>query len=116
MHGGRLMPHPGFYSIIIRHTIGNRATDSYWGTIKYIETADPDLNTGIIIEALRKIHDEGRLLQKRYRNNKVDFIPRIHINKSFEYWDTDPIHKLRIMKEELEWEMRQGKVRMLSSL
>ena len=102
MHGGRLIPHPGFYSIIIRHTIGNRATDSYWGTIKYIETADPDLNTGIIIEALRKIHDEGRLLYKTYAVNRVKYVPRVHINKNFEYWETDPIRKLELMKHELE--------------
>lgn len=102
---GGTMTNPGLYTIIIRHTVGTHSTDKYWGTIKYIdstETGEPDLNTGIIIEAIRKLHDEGRLLNKDYSQNILRFVPRVHINKNPSYWNEDPVRKLRLMKEELE--------------
>lgn len=96
---------PGLYSILIRHTIGTQSKDTYWGTIKYIdsaETGEPDLNTGSILETIRKLHDQGRLLKKDYRQNILKFVARVHINKSPTYWNEDAVRKLRLMKEELD--------------
>jgi len=98
--------HPGFYSFVVRHTIGTRSTDKIWGVIPDIdadESGEPDLTTGVIIEAIRKLHDEGRLLVPNYINNYLQFyVPRIHLNKAPSYWETERINKLRHMKREIE--------------
>ena len=107
-----------FYAIVIRHIIGNRANDTIWGYIPDIEVDNrPDLNTGTIISKLRDLHDKGRLLVKNYRgeNNLLQFIPRVHINKSVTYWtkegtrhltltrmQEEQIRKLELMKNELD--------------
>jgi len=96
----------GFYEIIIKHTIGTKFTSTIWGYIPDIdssETGAPDLNTGIIFEKLRKLQDEGRLLEKTYRgeNSTLRFVPRVHINKSVAYWNEDRIRKLQLMAEEV---------------
>ena len=104
MSGG-IMSFPGLYTIIIRHTIGTQSKDTYWGTIKYIdsaETGEPDLNTGSILETIRKLHDQGRLLRKDYSQNILRFVARVHINKTPSYWNEDAVRKLRLMKEELD--------------
>jgi 2-cysteine adaptor domain len=106
-----------FYAIIIKHIIGNRATDydRIWGVLPDIEIPNrPDLNTGVIIAKLRDMHDKGRLLQKMYtgENSTLRFQPRVHINKPIAYWSDrtktlseireDRIRKLELMKEELD--------------
>ena len=98
--------HPGFYSFVVRHTIGTRSTDKIWGVIPDVDAAEsgePDLTTGVIIEAIRKLQDEGRLLVPNYLNDRLQFyMPRIHLNKAPSYWETERINKLRHMKREIE--------------
>ena len=97
----------GFYEIIIKHTIGTvPISNRIWGYIPDIdssETGRPDLNTGIIFEKLRKLHDEGRLLEKTYTgpDSTLKFVPRVHINKSAAYWNEDRIRKLQLMADEV---------------
>ena len=97
----------GFYEIIIKHTIGTvPISNRIWGYIPDIdssETGRPDLNTGIIFEKLRKLHDEGRLLEKTYTgpDSTLKFVPRVHINKPATYWNEDRIRKLQLMADEV---------------
>lgn len=86
-----------FYKVILRRIIGKHV---YWErTIGYIPanivTTSVDVNSSVVIAKIRELFDAGRLL------DPVNNMPRVHLNKSISYWDTERVKKLVHMLDEL---------------
>lgn len=62
-----------YYSVSAHRIIGKKiAYSQLIGYIPYVETDDADINTGVLIEKIRKLSDDGRLF-------KYEFLPEFYV-------------------------------------